>query len=56
MKYRRWTSYSQNKLTKMAQENTNTNKIAKALNRSKAAIYNKASELGVSLNPRDTRN
>lgn len=50
---REWTNADVQKLKQMARNNTDTDDIAKSLGRTKSAVYNKASEVDVSLKPKD---
>ncbi|MBN1882481.1 MAG: hypothetical protein JW885_09935 [Deltaproteobacteria bacterium] len=49
----KWEKGDEKKLKRMANSNVPTKVIAKELGRTEQAIYNKASELGVSLKPKD---
>ena len=48
-----WTKTDESKLKSLANSNTTTKSIAKQLERTVDAIYTKASDLGVSLKPKD---
>lgn len=48
-----WSDSDEQLLRKLASENTPTKEIAKQLGRTIDAIYNKASELDITLLPRD---
>lgn len=46
-----WTAADEQLLRKLARENTPTRVIGVKLGRTEAAVYSKASELGISLSP-----
>lgn len=48
-----WTPQDKQNLKSMARRNFSTGKIAKNLGRTKSSVYHKASELHVSLEPKD---
>jgi len=48
-----WTNADINQLKKLAKHNVDTDDIARKLERSKYAIYTKASEEKISLKPKD---
>lgn len=48
-----WTKKDVSLLKNLASKNVNTDEIAKQLGRTTPAIYNKASDLSVSLKPKD---
>ncbi len=48
-----WSSSDKSKLKTLAKKGTSTSSIANQLGRSQDAVYNKASELKVSLKPKD---
>lgn len=50
---REWSNSDVQKLRQMAKQNVDTDVIAKNLQRTKSAVYNKASEIDVSLKPKD---
>ena len=50
---KKWTKQDETKLRQMARSNIDTDIIAKTLGRTKNAIYSKASELNISLKPKD---
>ena len=49
----KWTREEENLLAKLAKDNVDTTIIAKKLGKSESSIYNKASELGITLKPKD---
>jgi hypothetical protein len=48
---KQWSSAEEKQLAQLASGNTPTRVIGLKLGRSESSVYNKASELGVSLNP-----
>ena len=48
-----WSKTDINKLKSLAKKNVDTDKIAKELERTKEAVYNKASEKNITLKPKD---
>ncbi len=48
-----WTGQEEKKLTELAKDNTPTRVIGLKLGRPEAGVYAKASELGVSLDPKN---
>lgn len=51
--HQKWTPTDKKQLRSLAKSNTPTPQIAKKLERSKSAVENKASDLKVSLKPKD---
>jgi len=50
-----WTEKDLSELRRLAKQNIDTDIIAKKLQRTEKAIYNKASEEGISLKPKDKK-
>ena len=50
-----WTKQDISELRRLAKQNADTDIIANKLQRTKAAIYTKASEEGISLKPKDKK-
>jgi hypothetical protein len=51
-----WTNFEIQRLIQLAKQNHDTDFIAAQLGRTVSAIYNKASELGITLKPKDKNN